>query len=792
MRAICRKPSFTVMVVFTLALGIGATTAVFSVIKAVLLSPPSYPQPDRIVAAFVRSKQGGRGAILPSEFKGWQTANRRFEAMAGYSADAYNLVWRGQSVRVQALSVTPDFFRVLGVFPFLGQVLSPGDQSAQDKNVVLSHHLWLKHFNADRSIIGKLIKLNDQAYIVSGVMPENFTFIEPVDIYTPARLDPVISASGVLTITQLKVLARLKEGFTLEQAKAESDTIIRQVTEGARKESNIELVTLQGLIVENIRNALMLLFGAVGLLLLIACANAANLILANNLTRYKEIAVRIALGASIWRVTSYFLSECLLLSILGGGGGALIAFWCVRVTPWLLPPEIVLFRAIKIDFVALLFILSISFVTGLVLALIATIRFTTKLELSEFLNENPRRSLTGPAFFSFRNLLVISQVALTLVLLISAGILAGNVIRLLRVDLGFNPTSLITFSVSLTDSYASEERIFSFYQQSLQGIAALPGVTGACVVNPLPLGGVVTQGPYQREGEPSSSTMTFVAQTMVSNDYFRVMQIRAIRGRYFTSSGSSEITREAIIDENFARRFFVNDDPIGRRVSVEQDRQGQPRWLTIVGIVRNVKKEGIEIQPEPTIYVPFDQTTSPTKLQNMSFVVRSAMSPSTLAATAKQVISNIDHNIPIFSVKTMDRLVAESVASQQVSAFLVGAFAIIATTLSCIGIYGLVSHMVMQRIREIGIRLALGASGGNIIRLVFGQGIGITLTGMVTGIVIALLVTRFMTHLLVGVSANQLAAFMAASSFLLLVAVPACYLPARRATKVDPIISLRS
>jgi putative ABC transport system permease protein len=789
LRALAARPGFTASVAVTLSIGIGATTAIFSVINSVLLRPAPYPQPDQLVSMFVRTKESARGTFLPAEFTELRAAADDFQAMAGYSISANNLEGAKHAVRVKGLSVTPDFFRVLGITPFIGPGFPEGDESSGASCVVLAYALWHGEFDGDPSIVGRIVKIDEEPFTVVGVMPADFRFIEDADAFTPASLTPTLSSNGTLRITPLRVLGRLKEGATPEQAEVECTGLVHRLPSIASGERGITVVSLHRFAGERVRGVLLLLFAAVGLMLLIACANAAGLILVRNSARRGEMAMRVALGAGIGRIAGSLLSECLLLSTLGGAGGLLFAFWGTRALPPLLPPDVPILHPIRVDSAVFVFAVLVSVLAGVALALAPLARLST-VELLTSLRAGPQSSRRAPSLLSVRGALMMVQVAVTLVLLINAGALTSNIVRLLKTDLGFDPSGLVTFGVSLPQSYSDKRQILSFYQESLRDLAASPGITGACVVDPLPFGGGDAEGGFRLRGQPSPSG-ELVSQSIVSRDYFQVMGIKLIRGRRPSNSEGQGGRGEAVVDESFARQFLSGVDPIGQQISVEQDGSGQSIWLDMVGVVADVRQESADARPGPEIYLPIEGTSQRTRLQNMAFVVRTATPTAQVAAYAQSAVDKVDHNVPVFATATVEQLVAKSMASQRTSMLLVGLFAVVATIMSFIGIYGITSQIVAERTAEIGIRIALGARRGIVLRLILTQGLMLVATGIGAGTVIALICKRVVMHWLFISSASDLAPLALAPSCLFLVAALACYLSARRATAVDPAVALR-
>ena len=788
LRALSARRGFAASVGITLALGIGATTAIFSVIDSVLLRPLPYPQPEQLVGIFLTGKEAARAPFLPAEFNQLRSAVHGVQTMAGYSSSAFNLQGGGHAVRVNALSVTPDFFNVLGTVPLIGHGFPEKYEHGGGRYVILGHKLWLGEFNGDPAIVGATIKVDDEACTVIGVMPAGFRFTEDADIFVPASLTPTLSSDGTLRITPLRLIGRLRQSGGMEEAQEECDSVLRRMPSTTEGERHVRLLSLSTLMTEQARRPLALLFGAVALVLLIACANAAILVLAQSSRRLKELAVRAAMGAGIRQLAVSQICESLLLSALGGAGGFLLAFWCIRAIPTVLPPDIPVLYPIRIDPLVLVFGISISVLMGLVLAALPVARLSS-LELITSLKAGPEQC-GRPSLVNLRGGLVIAEVATTLLLLVGGGLLTRNIVHLLRADLGFDPSGLAAFSVSLPQSHSSRHQMLLFYQDALNSIAAVPGITAASVVNPLPFSGGTAEGPFLLRGQAVPSEEQFVSQSIVGAGYFQALRIRLVRGRYPAGSAGLD-RREAAVDESFVRRFLDGADPIGQQISVEQDRSGQPFWLDIVGIVGAVRREGADAEPEPVVYVPLASTSQQTRLQNMTFVVRTAAPIRQVAASVQSSVSAAEPSVPVFGSTTVRRLVANSMASQTISTLLVCIFAAVATTLSFVGIFGVTSQMVTERRAEIGIRVALGAGRASVLRLILSHSLSLVAAGMVAGSAAAFFGRRLANHWVSLSSVDGMAIFGLASASLFVVASVACYLSARKALAVDPIAALR-
>ncbi|MDQ3254627.1 MAG: ABC transporter permease, partial [Acidobacteriota bacterium] len=714
-RMLAKNPGFTLVAIAVLMLGIGANTAIFSIVNAVLLRPLPYEQSDRLVVVFRTNKLLGRTDVLPADFALWQSRNQVFEGIAGYSTADFNLTGHDQATRLKSLAVTASFFSVLRVYPMIGRGFTPEEsQSGRNKVVVMSHSLWQRRFNADRELLGKTIKLNGEIFSIIGVMPEDFQFIEKADVITPASLGVTILPNGNIAITPLRIIARLREGVTRSQAQAEMTSVVRQTAYSLKdgdnpqettltgaivqsssdvaEESGAEIISLHELSVGNSRLALLVLFGAVGIVLLTACANVANLSLARGATREKEIAIRTALGAGRSRIVRQLLTESLLLALLGGIGGLLLALWGVDLLLWFAPPGLPRVNVIGVDASVLGFTLLLSLGTGVLFGL-APAFHSSKLDLTESLKGSRRKASAGGRHFSLRSLLVTGEVALALVLLVGAGLLLNSFVRLRSVDLGFEPENLLTLNVSLPESYGKKEQKTAFYRQSLELIATLPGVSAAAVVDSMPLrGGRGASAHFEIGGRPPLPDEIFVTQVAVSSDFFRVMSIPLRAGRSFSERDAADMNNVAMVNEAFARRFFAGVEAIGERISVEQDGKGRPVWLEITGVVGDVKQEALGSEAAPIIYLPYTLVAYPSGLQSMTFVVRTSQAPAALTVAVPREIQVADRDMLITDVMSMQQVVAESVSDERFNSLLLGAFASLALLLAGVGIYGVTAY----------------------------------------------------------------------------------------------------
>ncbi|HWT02781.1 MAG TPA: ABC transporter permease [Pyrinomonadaceae bacterium] len=795
-RMLRKNPGFTLVAVFTLALGIGANTAIFSVVNAVLLRPLSFANPERLVTLWGKSTDTGADRIPLSylNFTDYKNQAQSFEHVAACdTSEAVLTSPDGEPESLNGARVSADLFPLLGVAPALGRAFSAEeDRPGGAAVVVISHGLWQRRFASDPQVVGREIVLGERSTKVVGVMQQGFTFPveeERADYWVPLAGDP--NRAQLLSNRHgkfLTIVARLKPGVRPEQAEAEMEVIARRL-EAQYPDANTgwrtRLVPLQEDIVGGVRPALLILLGAVALVLLIACANVANLLLARAGARGREIAIRRALGAGRARIVRQLLTESLLLSLAGGGLGLLLAEWLIDVIVAAGPASLPRLADVNLDAKVLGFTLIVSALTGLVFGLAPAFR-ASKTGLGEPLKEGGRSSTEGARRNSLRGLLVVSEVALSLMLLVGAGLLIKSFVRLLRTDPGYQTERVLTASLSLSKTkYPEPEQQAAAYQQVLRRVAALPGVEAAGAASLLPLGGRDSYNVFQIEGRApfAAGQGPNVRSQVVSPDYFRAMGIQLRRGRSFTEGDTKDSRQVVIINEAFARRHFSGEDPVAERLVIGDE---PPR--EIVGVVGSVRHRGLEEEPQPEFYVSYLQAPR----SRLSLVVRAAsIDPAKLADAVRGAVREVEKDQLVGEVRTMDTLVAHSVAPRRFQMLLMGSFAAVALLLAGVGIYGVMAYAVTQRRHEIGVRLALGAQRGDVIRLVVRQGMTPALLGAGIGLIGAFAGTRVIESLLYGVSAGDPLVFAGVSVLLLLTALLACYLPARRATGIDPAIALR-
>jgi putative ABC transport system permease protein len=804
-RMLVKAPSFTLIAVLTLALGIGANTAIFSVVNTVLLRPLPYPQPERLIRIWRAASSTGLNPynLSTPDYREFRDKCRSCEQMGAYYPGSVNLLGRDEPERIPGMKVTANLFPLLQAPPMFGRSFLPGEeQFGQHRVVMLSHSLWQRRFGSDPGIIGQAITLDDESHTVIGVMPADFQFPNRgTELWRPMAFAPNDRMDTRAT-SNTSVIARLRPGASLEQARTEIETISRRLEQEYRENAGkgVLIRQLHEEEVRDIRLALLVLLGAVGFVLLIACANVANLLLARATVRQREMAVRATMGATRIRIFRQLLTESLLLGILGGAVGLLLTLLGIDQLVKMAPQNLPRLNEIDLDGRVLAFTFLVSLLTGVVFGLMPALQ-ASRLDLNEALKEGGRVS-TGSGR-NLRSLLVASEIALSLVLLIGAGLMIKSFSRLQRVDPGFNPEKVLTMWIPLPRArYREPHQVASFYQQVIERVAGAPGVRSAGVTSALPLAGGGWSKSLSFEDRPAPTALNQVPNVQyrqVSHDYFRTMGITLQNGRFFTEQDNQQIPPVAIINETVARRFWPNEDPVGKRIWM-----GPPESLvahllpagytfprlTIVGVVSDVRQEGLHQPALPEIYAPHVQAGGET--QHLMFLaVRTDSDPVGLTASVRNQVWAVDKDQPVVNIMTMEQRLADSVSRPRFNMFLLGVFAGVALVLAAVGIYGVISYAVTQRTHEVGIRMALGAQAGNVLRLVVGQGMRLVLAGVLVGLLMSLALTRLMEGLLFGVSTTDPLTFVLIAVLLVTVALLACYLPARRATKVDPLTALR-
>jgi putative ABC transport system permease protein len=797
LRTLWKQPGFTAVAVVALALGIGANTALFSMVNAVLLRPLPVEQPAALVNVWSTNPQADspRESASFLNFTDWREQSHVFTSVAAYTNTFATLTGNDAPEALDGLAASPELFETLGVQPVMGRTFTAQEAQAADAPIVISQELWRRRFGARGDIIGQPVTLDGRPRTVVGVLPARFKFpfnaSAVKDYWTP--LDPHDELNTKRGVGYLNVIARLKPGVTTEQAQTEMDAIARRLAEqypDNNQGHGITLISTYEDTVGGVRPALLVLLGAVGFVLLIACANVANLLLVRATRRQREIAVRTALGATRWRVVRQLLTESLLLSLAGGAVGLLLALWGVDALAGMLPEDVPRVREIALDGRVLAFTLGIAILTGLVFGLAPALA-ASRLDVNEALKAGGRGT-GGWRRNRLRSFLVVAEVALSLMLLVGAGLLLKSFVRLREVSPGFKPEQVLTLSVALPEmKYETPAQQARFFQQLLTDTAAAPGVEAAAGVFPLPFSGDNARGKFEIEGQPaaSESESPNALSYIISPDYLRALDIPLLNGRGFNERDAQSAPRVVLINETLARRFFAGADPLGRHLVISSFADlGKPITCEIIGVVGDVKHDGLDAEAEAEYYMPYQQAT----LSFMTLVIRGTTDkPTALVAGARAAVAQLDKDLPITDIKPMNEWLAASVAPRRFNMLLLGGFALLALCLATVGIYGVMAYSVAQRTHEIGIRLALGAQAADVLRLVIGQGMALALIGIIMGLLGAFALTRVLATLLFGVTATDPSVFAGVTLLLALVALVACLVPAHRATRVDPMIALR-
>ena len=797
-RLLLATPGFTLVAVVALALGIGANTAIFSVVNAVLLRPLPYRQPEQLVMVWEHNRPRARAqnVVNVANFLDWRDQSTVFAQLAGFYDTRFNLTGVAEPEELIGQVVEPNFFPLLGVDAARGRTFTPEEGRQGGPNVViLSHGLWQRRFGADPGLVGRTIKLNGQDYNVVGVMPPEFRFFvrqgslsgQPSEMWLPLSLSPNMR---VRRGRFMSAVARLQPGVRPEQAQAEMNTVgsrLEQQYPEFNKGWGVNLVPLHEQLVGEIQRALWVLLGAVGFVLLIACANVANLLLARAATRGREIAIRTALGAGRGRIVRQLLTESLALAVLGGLAGLLLARWGVDLLLALSPPNLLGLKEVALEPRVLGFTLLVSVLTGVIFGL-APALVTSRLNLNDSLKEGGRGASGGRGHRT-RGALVLAQIAIALVLLIGSGLMVRSLLRLQAVNPGFDAQGLLTARLLLPNSkYGEDQKRVAFFHQLIARVAALPGVRAAGAIDALPFGstlGSATGFSVVGRPDPLPAERPTVDVRVVDQNYFAAMSIPLLKGRLFTEREATEESHVVVINEAMARLNFPGEDPIGKRVVINMKDENLPN--EIIGVVGDVKHTGLDVEPRAMTYWPHPELAR----SGMTLVVRADGDPLGLTAAVRREVQAMDADQPIADVRTMAQLLADAVARARFSALLLAIFAAVALVLAGVGIYGVMAYAVAQRTHEIGVRRALGAQTGDVLRLVLRQGMTLALAGVGVGLVAALALTRVLASLLYGVSATDPLTFVGLAALLATVALLACLIPARRAAKVDPMVALR-
>ncbi len=792
-RMLRKNPGFTAIAVFTLALGIGANTAIFSLINTVLLRPLPYKNADQLVTVWGYNRTRGftTDLVSPLDFADWRSQNHVFEGMAASTDVTYTLTGAGEPTLIIAYSFSSDYFHVLGVAPLLGRTFLPEEEQPGKNHVaVLSYSFWQNHFGRNPAIVGQSITLNGAPYTIVGVMPASFKYPQLTELWTP--LTPIPEAANDRDYRYLRVMARLKPGATLRQAQTEMNAIAARLASAYPKTNKEEdatnLIGLREMISGDIRPALLVLLCAVSFVLLIACANVANLLLSRAAGRQKEVAVRVALGASQARLVRQFLTESVLLGLIGGAFGVALASLCTRAMVTMFPPTIFNLsiphlEQIPIDGWVLGFAAAVSLITGAVFGLVPALH--AGVNTNDSLKETGRGQAGSARGSRFRSALVVTELALSLMLLTAAGLTLRSFVYLLRGDLGFNPERVLTMRVLPPSSkYKTDAQLIAFSNRAVEQIQSLHGVKAAGTVTFLPLSGWYGERTVALEGQAiPQSQRPMALWSSVTPDYFRAMGIPLLKGRFFGESDNQDAPGVAIISKSLARKIAPNGELLDKQINVD----GVKGAVEIVGVVGDVHQLGITSEMTSGIYLPFAQLPAPI----ICFAIRTAEDPYSVAKAAERAIWNVDKDQAVAYVMSMSQLASESLAPQRVTMLMLGAFGGMALLMAAIGLYGVIANSVAQRTHEIGVRMSLGARPGDVLKLVLGQGLGLVMVGLAIGLGGAFVLMRFVSSLLYGIRPTDPVTLAGAALVLAGVALLASFVPARRAMRVDPMVALR-
>jgi len=796
-RVLRKSPGFTAAVVLTLALSIGANTAIFSVVQAVLLAPLPFPNPDRLAMVWEEASFLGfpQNTPAPANFVDWKKRNHVFEDMAALQGSLMNLTGNGPAEEVEVKEATPNFFPMLGVAPLVGRTFLPEEGQAGSSRVVLiSQGLWVRRYNANPRIVGQRVRMNGESYAVAGVLPQGFDFPDPVDVWIPLRLSA--AQWHERSSHYLEVVARLRKGVTMERARMDMAALARQLEReypDTNKRIGAIVIPLHDQFVGNLRLGLMVLLAAVGGVLLIACANLANLLLARGAARQREIAVRLAMGARRARIVRQVLTETVLLSLAGGAAGGLLAEWTLGFLTKLVPLPLAPTTTVRLDAPVLIFAVIIAVAAGILFGLAPALQIST-VSIAETLKQAGRDSVRGVRS-SLRHALVVAQVSVSVALLIGTGLMVETLLHLDRVDPGFRTDHVLCLRTSLPDAprYRQLKDRVEFYQGVLTRVASIPGVESAGYTTFLPLTNRGGTNGFVIEGKPRMAIGEYNDANIrvVTPDYLRAIGVRLIAGRFISESDGPDAPPVALVNQTMARQFWPDENPLGRRFKLGDDESTGP-WIKIAGVVGDVRQMGLELPARAEMYFAYAQpAASFGYLSPRDLAVRTAQDPLSIAPAVRRAIAAVDPDEPVSHVEPMTALLDAEVSSRRVQAELLGSFTMLALVLAALGIYAVLAYAVTQRTSEIGLRIALGARERDVLAAVMGQGAKLIGAGIILGLAGAWMLTRLMGSLLYGVAPSDPGTFATSVVVLLLVGLGACYFPARRAARVDPTLALR-
>ncbi len=808
LRTLSKSPAFTVVALFTLALGIGANTAIFSIVNAVLLKPLPFPESEKLMFMTSASEKQGvtrNFATSYADFLDWRSTANSFTAMASYHQDSFTLSGLDQPLHVSGETVSGDFFSILGTQPLLGRGFIRDEEKPGTRVVVLSHDLWQSAFHGDRSIIGRAITLDKQSYTVVGVMPAGFSFpldADPPKVWRTLAIEsetkdpknqPAATSPEQRGSHFLQVVARLEPGVPMERAREEMNLIARSLAKQYPDTNHgftaVGLSSELEHLVGKTRPRMVVLLISVGVVLLIACMNVANLLLVRASRRNREIALRAALGAKRMRVVRQMLTESVVLALGGAIIGIPIALWALKLFIALNAQNLPRIQNAGLDGDVLLFTAGIALLTSLIFGLVPALRASSP-NLTEFMKEGRGTTASG-SHQQLRGALVVMETAGGLVLLVVAGLLLRSFHRLLSVDPGLNPRNVLTLTFDLPETKYNDQQQMDFYTQLLSKVRTLPGVTSAGAVTPLPLSGNNAMITFQIEGHPVPKSEEPSADIEITSPgFFNTLNIPMLRGRDFSERDDTKAPGVVIVNEAFAHKYFPNEDALGKRITPGAANSGKPQVREIIAVVGNVKNRSLDLEVVPVYYIPSTQLN----FGSMSVCLRTSNDPHSVASAVRSAVSSMDPDLPVYDIKTMEEYLASSVATQRFNTMLLEAFAVLALLLTGIGLYGVIAYTVAQRTHEIGVRMTLGASRSQVVQMVLKSGLQLTGIGVAAGVVLSLVAAKFATSfssLLFGVKSTDVVTFSAVVGMVTVVSLLACYIPAYRASKVDPMIALR-